>query len=164
MEEKESQEVPNYREQLCVYVCLATPHLDTLQSGRNPPLWVTWKKVESHLPLEKQRGQSFLFPSHYLPACGHMTQVKPTNAPTRDDSKMQGQVKSYSKWEHWGRKHNTRSTECSVAETPMFSGDFQPEYSSGLTLAVFLAFLVLEHWFFAIYMDSLSYPTLLFFF
>ena len=40
MEEKESQEVPNYSEQLCVYVCLATPPLDTLQSGRNPPPFV----------------------------------------------------------------------------------------------------------------------------
>lgn len=59
MEAKESQEVPNYSEQLCVYVCLATPPLDTLQPGRNPPLCVTWKKAESHLPLEKQRGRTF---------------------------------------------------------------------------------------------------------
>lgn len=38
------------------------------------------------------------------------------------------------------------------------SVDSQSEYSCGLTLAAFAAFLVPTHWFFVIYVGSMSYP------
>lgn len=59
---KENPEVPNNREQFYVCMCLATPHLNTLPSGRSLTSFSVWREVESYLPLEKLRGKSFLSP------------------------------------------------------------------------------------------------------
>ena len=60
-EGRESQAVPNYSEQVCVCVCmLGYSTFELPPVWEVPPLYVSWKEADSHLPLEKQRDQSFL--------------------------------------------------------------------------------------------------------
>ena len=90
---------------VCVSVCaFGCSTSDYPPVPEKPYSVCVWREAESHLLLEKQRGQGLLSLSHYQLARGNMTHEQPVNIPIQDDSKIQGQVKTYSKRRQRGWK------------------------------------------------------------